>query len=157
MADISYPLVNGVRYEWSSAEIKLNGLTFLGIKEVAYNHKLEPSKVYGVHPQPIGRTRGVYSAEGSVTMYLSEANQLIESLGDGYMEQNFDMVVTYAEIDQDSITDEIIGCRIKSDDSSLSQGADALVKKFDLDVMFLIRNGRQALINPLAAANLGEL
>lgn len=147
---IAYPLINGVRHEWSSVEIKCKGKIFVGVKEIAYSHKLEPTKVYGTHPQPIGRTRGVYTPEASITLYLAEAQELREELGDGYMEESFDIVCAYSESALDAITDEIIGCRIKGEDHSASQGPDPLVRKFDLDVMLIRLNGKDALKSPLA-------
>lgn len=145
---MDYPLVNGARHEWTSIEAKVNGDIVIGFKEIAYNDKLEPTKVYGVHAQPIGRTRGVYSAEGSMTLYLDEANTLIQKLGPGFKEISFDITVSYTE-GSDTITDEIVGCRIKSLDMSNSQGADPTVRKFDLDVMFIRWGGQESLQNPL--------
>lgn len=145
---MDYPLINGVRHEWSSIEIKLNGVVYIGVKEIAYSDSLEPTKVYGVHPQPIGRTRGQYEAEASFTLYLDEANTLIDALGDGFKEVPFDIVVSYSEGGK-TITDEIIGARIKANDQSNSQGSDPLERKFDLDIMFVRWNGKESLKAPL--------
>jgi hypothetical protein len=145
---MDYPLVNGTRHEWSSIEIKLAGAITIGVREAAYNDKLEPTKVFGVHAEALGRTRGVYTAEGSITLLLDEANSLIELLGDGFKEVVWDMTVSYSEGGK-TITDEIIGCRIKTTDQSLSQGADGLQRKFDLDVMKVLWNGKDSLANPL--------
>lgn len=145
---MDYPLVNGTRHEWTSIEIKVKGQIVLGVKELSYNDKLEPTKVYGVHAQPLGRTRGVYSAEASITLLLDEANTLIQTLGDGFKEQVFDITCAYSE-GSSTITDEIIGCRIKGLDQSLSQGSDATARKFDLDVMYIVWNGKESLNSPL--------
>jgi hypothetical protein len=145
---MDYPLVNGTRHEWSSIEVKVKGAIVIGLKEVAYNDKLEPTKVYGAHAQPLGRTRGVYLAEGSITLLLDEANTLIQALGDGFKETVFDITIAYSEGGA-TITDEMIGCRVKSVDQSLSQGADGTVRKFDLDVMYIVWNGKQSLQSPL--------
>ncbi len=145
---MDYPLVNGARHEWSSIEVKIKGATTIGIKEMSYNDKLEPSKVYGLHAQPLGRTRGVYTAEASITLLLDEANTLIQALGDGFKEVVFDITCAYSEGGA-TITDEIIGCRVKGLDQSLSQGADGAARKFDLDVMYIIWNGKDSLAAPL--------
>lgn len=149
---IDYPLINGIRHEWSSCEIKLGGVVYVGVKEVSYSDKLEPTKVYGAHAQPIGRTRGVYSCEGSITLYLAEANELRRALGPGYKEVSFDIVASYSEDELEAITDELVGCRIKGEDHSASQGADALVRKFDLDIMLVRWNGIESLKSPLTGA-----
>lgn len=145
---MDYPLVNGSRHEWTSIEVKVKGSIVIGIKELSYNDKLEPTKVYGVHAQPLGRTRGVYSAEASISLLLDEANTLIQALGDGFKEAVFDITCAYSEGGA-TITDEIIGCRIKGLDASLSQGADPAVRKFDLDVMYIVWNGKESLAAPL--------
>jgi hypothetical protein len=147
---IDYPFINGVRHEWSSVEIKLKGQIYVGIKSISYSDKLEPTKLRGTHPQAIGRTRGEYDCEASIEMYLAEANELRKALGAGYKEIAFDIVVAYSEDGLESITDEIIGCRIKSEDGGGSQGPDALVKKFDLDVMLVRWNGLDSLKSPLS-------
>ena len=145
---MDYPLVNGTRQEWSSIEAKIAGDVFLGIREIAYNDKLEPTKVYGIHAEPLGRTRGVYLAEGSITLLLDEADTLIQKLGDGFKEKVFDITVAYTEGGK-TIQDEIVGCRIKGVDQSVTQSADGLVRKFDLDVMKVRWNGKESLASPL--------
>jgi hypothetical protein len=148
---LAFPLVNGVRMEWSSVEIKLGGDIFLGVASIDYTEKLDPTMVYGTHPQPIGRTRGQYLAEGKIELYKSEALQLREKLGAGYLETPFDVVVQYAEPGQDVVTDELIGARLKGLESSHSSGTDPLKESSDLSIMFIRRNGVQGLLNPLAA------
>ncbi len=148
---LQYPLVNGVRHEWSSIEIKLDGQVYVGVKSISYDDKLEPTAVRGTHPKKIGRTRGVYDANGSIELYLAEATIFRRALaakvgGNGYKEVAFDIVVSYGENDFDTITDEIIGCRIKSDAGGGSQGPDALVTKWDLDVMDILWDGISSLI-----------
>ena len=151
MPAADYPLINGTRHEWSSVEIKVAGQIYLGVKEIKYSDKLEPNKLRGTHAEAIGRTRGEYNAEdGSVVMYLQEANALRQALGPGYKEVPFDIVVSYSDEGVDTIQDEIIGCRIKGDEGGGSQGADALVVTFALDVMKVRWNGIESLKKPLA-------
>lgn len=152
---IQYPLINGVRHDFSSLELKFatfGNLVIVGIKSVNYKSSLKPTKVYGTHPQPIGRTRGVYDASGDIEMYLAEANVLesaIAATGQGLMEAVFDATVTRFENQFDSIIDEIIGCRITDRDSSNSQGGDAATIKYTLDVMVITLNKNNSLTNPL--------
>lgn len=149
MTEISYPLVNGVRHEWSSIEIKLGTDIYLGVKEISYKHGMKPKKVYGTHPQPIGRTRGVYEPEASITLWFAEANKLRKKLGAGFFETPFDITVSYSENGFDTVVDLIQGARIVSDDMSPSQGEDPIEVKFELDVMLILANGVNAVKNPL--------
>jgi len=150
MASIPYPLIQGVRHEWSSVEVKASDTVFLGVKGVSWNDSLKPTKIWGTHPMPIGRTRGQYDANGSLEMYLAEANALVAKLGAGYKEKVFDVVVNFAEDGLDPIKHELIGCRIVTEDDSFTNGSDALSVKFDLDIMKILRNGLESVTKPLA-------
>lgn len=146
---IALPLLNGVRHEWSSAEFRLKNRIVVGIKEFNYNDKLEPTKVYGTASEPIGRTRGVYLAEGSCTMYVAELYAFLAVLGPGFKEVNFDGVAAYSDANIPTITDRVVGIRIKSIDASQSQGADPLVRKLDLDIMKILWNGLDSMKRPI--------
>ena len=147
MAD--YPLVNGKRYDFSSIVLQLPERKILGFKEINYSQKLEPGEVRGAHAQLLGRTRGNYTGEGSMTLYRQEADELRQALGDGYMEKEFDITVTYADDGQPTVTDILKACRIVGEDASHSQGQDPLVEKFDLSVLSIKKNGKSAVKKPL--------
>jgi len=146
MALPDYPLINGLRHDWSSLQIEIGTLKINGLKALSYKHSLEPGEVRGISPQVLGHTQGTYSAEGSVEMYLSEANELKAILGNGYMTKVFNVVAKYSPKKGDPvITDKLIGCRIKTEDKSFTQGNEPLAVKFDLFVMVVIPDG----VNPL--------
>lgn len=143
---ILYPLINGVRYDWSSVDIKIDGLIYGGVKEISYSNSLEPGKLRGNKAQFIGRTRGEYSAEASITLYRLEYHALIEALWakGGYMEVSFNIFASYSEAPPAPvITDHLLGCRIKKDDFSGSEGGDPQAVKLDLDLMMMLPNGRE--------------
>jgi hypothetical protein len=144
-----YPLVNGKRYDFSSITLQLPNGKMLGFKEVTYSVKLEPGEVRGAHPQILGRTRGNYTAEGSLTVFRQEADEIRTALGDGYMEKEFDITVTYGEDGQPTVTDILKACRIVNDDASRSQGQDPLEEKLDLSILSVRKNGKHALKKPI--------
>lgn len=153
----NYPLINGIRFEWSSAIIKVDGgAEFGGIKEMEYSAALEPSYCYGNRAMPVGRTRGQYKPEAKMSMYKTEAEQLFAYLATrggvarGFMEVPFDVLVAYAEVDAAPITDLIIGARIKKHSDKGSEGADALVTELELSVMRIRPNLR----NPVGVSQL---
>lgn len=161
LAPLLYPIINGHRYSWASVEIKIGGTRFVGIKEVSYSQELEPGEVRGAHPQLIGRTRGTLKPEASLTLFEEEWNTLLETLGDGYYEKSFDVVVSYSESDPllgviaGTITDTIRGCRIKKVEKSRSEGNDGLEVKLDLSVLWIEFNGKQPLRESLLKIKLG--
>jgi hypothetical protein len=145
-------------------------LDIVEFNSISYDHKLEPEFVRGAHAQPLGRTRGNYEASGSITLYKAAAAALIKGLGPGYLEKEFDLTVTYgnqpATVDAGAptvggvisgiasagfgaamgmVTDELIGCRIRNDGNSHSQGGKALEVKLDLTIMQVRPNGTSAL------------
>lgn len=142
---MEYPLINGHRYSYASIEADINGKKFYGHKEISYNQELEPGEVRGAHSQLLGRTKGDLKAEASLTTYLEEWQELLEALGDGYMETPFDIIVSYAEEGRPTVTDKLRGCRIKRVEESHSQGTDALTVKLDLHVLWIEFDGRKPL------------
>lgn len=148
MTAIPYPFINGIRYDWSSLEIDISG-PVAGVKELSYGHSLSPGIIRGTRSQPLGRTRGKYEPEASMTLYRSEYNDLTTkltaqgaSVGMGFMEVSFMITVAYSEAYSDVIIDKVIGCRIKKAEHGGSEGEDPMVVKCDLDVMAIIENGK---------------
>ena len=139
-----YPDVNGVRYDFSSIDINVEGAIFKGYTAVSYSHKLEPGKLRGTSPQVLGRTTGEYDCEGSVTLALEEWTELRAALGNGFMAKVFGIVVTYGNDAQPVTSDELVGCRIKNVEKDHSQGTDALAVKLDLDIMYIVEDGYTA-------------
>jgi hypothetical protein len=146
---LSYPLINGLRYDYTSLEAKINGQAYdwtAGLKELSFSDELEPGEVYGTFAQSLGATRGQYKAEGSFTLYFQEAQEFIAVMsgsdGTGYMETYFDLQLSYSEASQTLVTVELLACRIKKAEDSQSQGSDPLETKFDLRVGMVKRNGK---------------
>lgn len=138
---IQYPLINGLRYDHSSAEIHVNGRVIYGVKEISFSQDLEPGEVEGVPAHSVGVTRGKYKAEGKLVMFQLESQELIDALGDRYMEKQFLIVVNYGEDGQPLLTRELIGCRIKKDEEG-SSGSDANEVSYDLRVGMIKKNGK---------------
>jgi len=145
----TYPQINGHAYDYSSIEIDINGTIYVGVKEISWNQTMEKGKVRGTNPQVLARTRGEYEAEGSITMYPQEYTDVITALGDGYMEQQFNVVVSYSEVGQNTQTIRLLGCEIKSEESGGSQGTDPLEDAIDIDIIQVERNGLRAVANAL--------
>lgn len=148
---IAFPLINGNEYDWSSVKIMINGVPYLGIREISYRSTLTPGKVYGTSAQMLGRTRGQLEHEGSFTMYRSQFGDLIQALSllaggvvGGYMEVAFTIMVAYEETLASGRlhSDTLFGCRIQSDDQSHTQGSEPLVVKADLSIMRIMRDQR---------------
>ncbi len=137
------PVINGVVFDHSSAEINIKGVRYMQISEIAYSDSLEPGKLLGAAAKVLARTRGKYDAEGSFSMSKQEGVQFIRDLGPGYMTKSFPIIVNYSEVGMDMVTDTLVGCRItKVEDSS--SGTDATMLKFSVHIMNILRDGVDA-------------
>jgi hypothetical protein len=146
---IQPPIINGHRHDFTSIQFHVGPIRLFELKELNYKHRLTPGMVRGTGSPVLGRTRGIYDADGSFTMYKSEYQNLIEALiaegaaqDLGYMEVPFDIFAIYSERGSTTIKDVCAGCRITDDEDGHSEGSDALVVRATLNIMRLIRAGR---------------
>jgi len=137
MAD--YPNINGREYSHASITVKAKGQKVYA-KEVNYNDSLEPAEKRANAPQALGRTLGEYKADGSLTLFKAEADQLIALLGTGFMAVSFDIEVEYREEGMPFTKDLLRGCRIKKKGAK-SSGNDPNEVSFDLHIMYILHNG----------------
>lgn len=145
-------LINGIRYDFSSIELNIFGKTFTEVQEISYSESLEPGILRGTSAKKLGRTRGEYDAEGSITFYLGAFDQFTTLLsakaaGRGWMTQSFLITVIYQELVGGGpiVTDVLRGARVTNVDKSHSSGGDALQVTCDLDIIEVISNGKSAL------------
>jgi hypothetical protein len=141
---ISYPLINGHRYSYSSIEFGQNGVTIRGISSIDYGDELTPGKIRGTGPNPIGRTRGEYDGDAEIEMYRLEWENFRQSLGNngvGFMETAFQIGCTYGEANQPVVTDTMEGCRVAKVRTGGQEGTDATKVKLTINLMRILHNG----------------
>ncbi len=142
------PLINGIRYDVSSYVIKINGrsLSTLGIKSITYSDGLEAGEIYGTSPVKIGRTRGKYTCDASMEMWMYESIEFETSLttSDGIGEIAFTLSIQIYEPGNTPVDDVLYGCRLKKRDMDMpaAGGSDGAAVKYELDVMRFERNGK---------------
>lgn len=148
----SYPLISGVKHDWSCVEIDIDGTIYTGVTELTYSDELKPGDVGGTSAQRLARTRGKYTAEGSLSMHTQDGQELIAALsagGVGFKEKSFGVTVMYSDTTTSVITDKLVGCRITSTEGGGSDGGDPTAIKFGLDVMRIEWNGHDPLTSML--------
>lgn len=149
MSEIRHPLINGKRHQHSSMEIQIGVRRFIDVKSIDYEDELKPGKVRGTKVRVQGRTRGIYDATASMEVYRGESEELMAELtkgGQGFGEQEFDIVINIRSPGMPLVTDEIIGCRVTKVSSSSSEDENGLADKFELDVMRIRRNGKDMVV-----------
>jgi hypothetical protein len=152
-------LINGNPYQWSSIEVNIFGQPWANATAVEYEESLEPGVLRGTSAIKKARTRGEYDASGKLTLYKGDLGSLLGQLvaagaGKGYMEVAFDVIASYSE-DGTTVTDVLVGCRIKSISEAYSNGNDALMVDLDLDVMKITRDGIEAVNGAGTGAGIG--
>ncbi len=149
-----FPLINGNRFDFTSIELQINGVPYRGVKAIDYEDQLDPKKQYGTSARALGRNRGPYDASGSLELFREEWNVIapaLAALGNGGIgEANFLVVVSYADFGAPTITDKLIGARVKKVTNSQAQGASEITVKLELDIMDITRNGL-SLLSPAAS------
>ena len=151
---IPYPLVNGVRHSFTSIELNLAGLIFRGFKSINYSRNRSRAMPYGNSPDPLGKTRGKNEYKADCELYLAEWHvfqQTLISLGSGYGDQPFFVLVTYGENWFDTIQDQLLGCTLDTTDASNSEGTDPTVRKSELNPIKVLFNGQDDLATPLTS------
>jgi hypothetical protein len=148
MADLAFPLINGVRHDWTSVEVKLAGQIFIGAKSFNHSRKRTRGLVRGTHPDPLAKTRGTNEYAASVEMPLAEW-QLFKALlvataatlGIGYGDVLFSVTAMYSSPGFDTITVEALGCSCDSVDAPDTQSPDPLMRKIDLAPLKILDDG----------------
>jgi hypothetical protein len=148
---LQYPLINGLRHDWSSIELLANDQLFTGIKAIDYDNAREVGIVRGFSPDMLAQTRGTNTPSCSFELYLAEFNLFLSQLGQGWGDQFFTIQVSYAEEGLDQITDVIIGARLISVAANMSQGSDPLTRKCKIQPTKIKFQGFDDLLTPLAA------
>lgn len=149
-------LINGSAFSFSSIEVVAGAQAFTNIQSLNYTDELEPGELRGASSKVQGRTRGEYSASGSMALYKPDVQTLLATLAalgqGGYMEAVFDITAVYREGVAAIVTDSLIGCRITSIEDDHSTGNEALQVTLNLHIMELARNGLSATSGGASAA-----
>lgn len=152
MAQVIDQLINGHRFDWSS--IRLTVLTPVPvictlIGEVNYEYSRDFAVLRGTSAKKLGRTRGQFDSNGSVSFYIEEFTKFRRALGlaplpagGGFMEKTFQITVAYREaLPAVPTVDTLIGCTLVRVARQYSVGPDALMVACDIDIMDVLDGG----------------
>lgn len=142
-------IVNGTPHDFGAVELDIDGkFILLHATGIDYKDALEGENVYGASPQRIGRTRGQYTAEGSLKATKRGANTLTSALAPigGLYDVVFGLRVIYKPSDFGApMVDILRGVKITSRNQSHSSGASGLEVDFTLDISLILENGKPPL------------
>lgn len=135
-------LINGKAYDFSKIEIYIDSDVISEVSSISYDSELEPGELRTSKPWVDAFTTGEYSASGSLELSKQQDAVLIAKLGDGFMDREFGITVTYsADGIPEPVVDELIGVRITSGGNDHSNGGDALMVSRDLVIKVIKENG----------------
>lgn len=135
MADTTLINKFGTMQGWNSITVNLLGRDLEGISQLAYNDSETKENVYGAGKYPIGRSRGNYEPECSITLYKEEADALRESLEKGKRIQDispFDILVEYERENGEIVKDRIRNCEFTNDGVDVSQSDGTIATEYTL-------------------------
>jgi len=135
--------------DYSSIEFNVAGRKAQGgITEINYSDSNDMGEATANQRQILATTPGMYKAEGSLSIHLSQGQDVIDALSPGFYDKIFSIVVAY-QLPQTNriITDTLANCRMKKQDHAHKSGNDPLVKKFDLHVTYVLWNGKNPILN----------
>ena len=150
MAILPFPNVQGFAQDHSSLDIKLAGVSTIGIKSLEWNDGLSPGKVYGTGAQRIAETRGQLETSGSMEIFKEYAKAFEKQLTDGapgapgagLYEIFFPIdVIVVAESGSGQSEYNLRGVRITKRSFSSSSGSEPLAYKYDLSIAYVIVDG----------------
>lgn len=151
MADLSFPIINGVRHSWASVIVNIGASQFLGCKSVNYSDGVDPATLHGTGQNILGTTAGPYSATGDIEFYFAEAMLIIQALGNGWTDIPLTVQVQYAAAGLPTQTHKL-PVRFTKLDEGGTEGAEGLTGKFTMTFLDSIdRNGVKA-VRPINAA-----
>lgn len=130
---LSYPLVNGFAVSWASLTLKRDGDDEFGFREISWKNAIERAAVRGQGRQILRHTKGDLTPELSITYLLEEFADFRKALGAGYLDKNISYFLSYSEGTFISNV-EFVGCLIKEEDCSHSQGPDGLTVTVPFDL-----------------------
>lgn len=144
-------IVNGTAHDFGSVELDIDGkFIAINVRKIDYSDKLEGEDVFGASAQRIARTRGQYSAEGSIALTKRGVLDIITALAPsgGIYDRIFGLRVTYRNTDGGGvICDELRGVRISGQTNSHSAGAAALEGELPLSISAILWNGQAPIDN----------
>lgn len=119
---------------WNNTTVNLFGRELEGIDAFSYKDDENINVEYGAGKYPVGKSRGNYKSEASISLYFEEAVALQKQLPKGMRLQDipdFDIPVTY-EHEGSIYTDIIRNCSFKNNGHEGKNGEGKMTMNYEL-------------------------
>ncbi|MBU2923055.1 hypothetical protein KO504_17025 [Winogradskyella psychrotolerans] len=127
----------GTMTGWNDITVNLLSRDVEGILKIAYDDTVQKENVPGAGMYPVGRSKGNYEANASITLYKEEADAIKAALATGSRLQDilpFDINVQYQKVDGSIVKDRIRNCEFTNDGVDVSNGDGTISTEFTLIV-----------------------
>lgn len=142
MAD-AYTIINGAAYGHNNHEARLNQKVRRFITEIEYDHELENGEQRGNGPLQLSDVDGDYKPSLKVTMAMGQAQEIIDELGDGYMQKWWPFTLSFAREGLKLININFGRVKIKKESDSSKSGNEGLNTTWELQLYYIIKNGKK--------------
>lgn len=134
--------INGKAYDWSDVTVDLPGLE-IQVQEVTYSDELEKELVYGRGNRPRGYGTGNYKSDAKITLLQEDFNDL-KAYCKKKRKKLYKLVipkilVSYADDDSPTVTDELNTVTITKTSNKVAQGDKSIKVELDLMVVHGIK------------------
>jgi hypothetical protein len=128
------PLINGEVHSGASVEVQVNGIVIYNVKELTYDEKQEVTEVYGMQGNPVARSFGKITREGSITIGIEEKEALTAVAPNRRLQElNLIIIVSYT-VGTTPIIHRLTNCTPKNNGATAKSGDNELSYKIDLAV-----------------------
>ncbi len=157
VAPILVPLTNGVVYSFGHVTLQIAGLEFTGgFKSIKRSRKRSREMVMSNSPDPVGKTLGQNEYQCSAELYLAWwfalLNTVQQTLGNGYGDQPFTILIAYNANGFTPFLDTVLNCTFDSTEADDAAGTGALTRMVEFNPTKILFNGIDDLADPLQAA-----
>lgn len=134
--------INGKAHDWESVTVTGPHGAFIGISDINWKSSQKKKRVYGKGAISIGATRGNYEATTSMTLLVSEYQDLAKSLAKGIYKTPFDVALTFEP--EGASKHEVVIKHIMIDelDESAKQGDEEATVKLSGTALMIERDGK---------------
>ena len=123
----------GTMQGWNAITVNIFGRDVEGITALKYLDSVTKENVYGAGPKPVGRSRGNYEAESSITLYKEEVDAIKAASDVPLLDiAPFDIVVQYTMPDGTILKDIIYNAEFTNDGVEVEQSDGSITKEYEL-------------------------
>jgi len=128
------PLINGKAYEYADITVNILGVPFLEVTAIEYSETANIENIYATGRYPIARGHGTVEPTAKITILMGDVQNLVSVAPNGRLHDipEFDIIVTYTDVNLIPVTHKIKNVRFKNNVISSATGDTSIPVEIDL-------------------------